>query len=81
MNEGQKQGHSGWNHEMSVGKAGRLGAQAEGKLRQVEVVLGGLECCRMAPPGLSEDRCPRTSGQGGDGRGEASTDVQKLSWK
>ena len=56
-------------HEVSVGKVGRPGAQAEGKLRQVEVVLGGLGCCRMAPPGLSEDRCPRTSGQGGDGRG------------
>ena len=81
MKEGQNQGHSGWNHEVSVGKVGHPGAQAEGKLRQVEVVLGGLECCRMAPAGLSEDRCPRTSGQGGDGRGEAGTDVQKLSWK
>lgn len=63
------------------GEGGPSGGSGEGKLRQVEVVLGGLECCRMAPPGLSEDRCPRTSGQGGDGRGEASTDVQKLSWK
>ena len=45
------------------------------------MVLGGLECYRTAPPGLSEERCPRTSGQGGDGWGEAGTDVQKLSWK
>ena len=28
-------------HEVRVGKVGRPGAQAEGKLRQVEVVLGG----------------------------------------
>lgn len=63
MKEGQKQGHSSWNHEVNMGKAGRPGAQAERKRRQVEVVLGGLECCRMAPPGLSEERCPRTSGQ------------------
>lgn len=81
FDEGQKQGHSSWNHEVNMGKAGRPGAQAERKRRQVEVVLGGLECCRTAPPGLSEERCPRTSGQGGDGWGEAGTDMQKLSWK
>ena len=63
MKEGQKQGHSSWNHEVNMGKAGRPGAQAERKRSQVEVVLGGLECCRTAPPGLSEERCPRTSGQ------------------
>lgn len=38
-------------------------------------VLNGSECHRMAPLGVSKERCPRTSGQGGAGWGEAGTDV------
>ena len=53
----------------------------ERKLGELEEVPDGLECCGTAPPRGFKEKCPKTSGQGGAGRGEAGSDVQEPSWK
>lgn len=62
--------------QVYMGKEGHPGGPVKGEAGgRWKWVLNGPEWPRMAPPGVSKERCPRTSGQGGAGRGEAGTDV------